>query len=243
MISISTIPLRQRPQSLSQTCTILTTCMLVFHFDSHFRRGTYARGIFGWRESEVGKSIIFNCRIIMSHCPTERRPRDIVEFRPSSYTGSRASLNLSMRWVKDCARNHKLCNLPRSSQKRRLPTRLINTGLSATSLVRLCGTSDLPTETKYATLSHCWGTLNIDTLTTENLDALMKEIDTSKLSKTFQDAISLTQKCGVGYLWIDCLCIIQDSEDDWLHESRRMAGIYSDVKICLLLSYNPNIRL
>jgi hypothetical protein len=190
----------------------------------------------------VGKLILFECRTLMFLFPTERRLHDVVEFRPSSYTGSQASLDLSMRWVKDCAQNHILCNMERS-QKKLLPTRLINTGLSSSSLVRLCGTSDPPIETKYLTLSHCWGTFNINTLTAGNIDTLMNEIDTSKLSKTFQDAISLTQDCGIGYLWIDCLCIIQDSEDDWLHESRQMAAIYLNGKICLLISYTPNTHL
>jgi hypothetical protein len=173
------------------------------------RTNTDSTRIFGWRDSEVGKLIVFSCSILIFLCPTERRLRDVVELKPSSYTGSQASLDLSMHWVEDCARNHIQCNRERS-QKKVLPTRLINTGLSASSLVRLCRTSDLPIETKYLTLSHCWGTLNINTLTANNIDALINEIDTSKLSKAFQDAISLTQDCGIGYLWIDCLCIIQD---------------------------------
>jgi hypothetical protein len=176
----------------------------------------------------------------MSHSLTEKRPRRVVDFRPSRYIGSRASLDLSMRWVKDRAQNHILCNLVRS-QNKALPTRLINTGLSASSSVRPCGTSDLPIETRYLTLSHCWGTLNINTLTTKNINTLMNEIDNSKLSQTFQDAISLTREwtreCGVGHLWIDCICIIQDSEDDWQHESQQMAGIYSNGKTCLLINY------
>ena len=38
----------------------------------------------------------------------------------------------------------------------------------------------------------------------------------------------MTRKLGIRYLWIDALCIIQDSEGggDWLTESSRMAEVY-----------------
>jgi hypothetical protein len=41
-----------------------------------------------------------------------------------------------------------------------------------------------------------------------------------------QDAILITRKFGVRYLWIDALCIIHDSEVDWDTEAKRMALIY-----------------
>ena len=33
---------------------------------------------------------------------------------------------------------------------------------------------------------------------------------------------------GVRYLWIDSLCIIQDSTEDWQHESKLMGDVYSN---------------
>jgi hypothetical protein len=56
----------------------------------------------------------------------------------------------------------------------------------------------------------------------------MKEkIIVEDLSKTFQDALFLTRHFGVRYIWIDALCIIQDSEEDWQTESVQMDKIYS----------------
>jgi len=46
------------------------------------------------------------------------------------------------------------------------------------------------------------------------------------IPKTFADAIQVGRALGIRYLWIDSLCIIQDSPDDWRHESSRMASIY-----------------
>lgn len=48
-----------------------------------------------------------------------------------------------------------------------------------------------------------------------------------ELPKTFQEAIALTRKLGVRYLWIDSLCIIQDDHHGWEVESAKMATIYS----------------
>jgi hypothetical protein len=55
----------------------------------------------------------------------------------------------------------------------------------------------------------------------------MTAIATKDLSKTFQDAIYITRLLGIQYIWIDALCIIQDSELDWKRESAQMFHIYS----------------
>jgi hypothetical protein len=47
----------------------------------------------------------------------------------------------------------------------------------------------------------------------------------------FQDPIIITRKLGCQYLWIDSLCIIQDSREDWRKESANMSQIY---KPCFL---------
>ncbi|KAH7115893.1 heterokaryon incompatibility protein-domain-containing protein, partial [Dendryphion nanum] len=46
------------------------------------------------------------------------------------------------------------------------------------------------------------------------------------LPKTFRDAVQVTRELGVRYLWIDSLCIIQDSREDWESESIQMGAIY-----------------
>ncbi|KAJ8130503.1 hypothetical protein O1611_g3124 [Lasiodiplodia mahajangana] len=54
----------------------------------------------------------------------------------------------------------------------------------------------------------------------------MHEISWDSIPATFRDAISIARKLGVPYIWIDSLCIIQDSVRDWENESSKMAGIY-----------------
>lgn len=50
----------------------------------------------------------------------------------------------------------------------------------------------------------------------------------SDLPPLFQDAIIITRQLGLRYLWIDSLCIIQDSLRDWETEAAKMASIYQN---------------
>ncbi|CAH0057625.1 unnamed protein product [Clonostachys solani] len=51
------------------------------------------------------------------------------------------------------------------------------------------------------------------------------------LPKTFQDAISLVSRLGLEYIWIDSLCILQDSLDDWDREAAVMSDVYLNATI------------
>jgi hypothetical protein len=53
------------------------------------------------------------------------------------------------------------------------------------------------------------------------------------LSANFRDAITITRALGIKYLWIDSLCILQDSKEDWEKESRKMAAVYRDASLVL----------
>lgn len=60
---------------------------------------------------------------------------------------------------------------------------------------------------QYAALSHCWGGLDIARTTQATLlESLTTGILWSKLSTTFQDAISFARELKIEYIWIDSLC-------------------------------------
>jgi hypothetical protein len=61
----------------------------------------------------------------------------------------------------------------------------------------------------------------------ENLNALKKNVQWQSLPKTFQDAMIVSRRLGIRYVWIDSLCIIQDDLSDWAREAARMASVYS----------------
>jgi len=58
------------------------------------------------------------------------------------------------------------------------------------------------------------------------MDELEVAIPFEKLPKTFRDAITVTWQLGFRYLWIDSLCIIQDSKEDWQKEAMTMKNVY-----------------
>lgn len=53
------------------------------------------------------------------------------------------------------------------------------------------------------------------------------------LSQVFQKAVQIARACGLDYLWIDSLCIIQDKmgdtghNPDWETEAKKMGDIYA----------------
>ncbi|KAG8530523.1 uncharacterized protein KY384_005026 [Bacidia gigantensis] len=85
-------------------------------------------------------------------------------------------------------------------------------------------------DTRYMTLSHCCGQSpeTVFKTTSHNIQERLREFEFTQLPPTFRDAIVLTTKLGVRYLWIDSLCIIQDSKEDWNHEASMMGEIYSN---------------
>ena len=78
------------------------------------------------------------------------------------------------------------------------------------------------------TLSHCWGEALFLKLTTMNVEKLQDEFAISDLPKSFRDAVSITWKFGIKHLWIDSLCILQDSVADWRQEAATMKDVYQN---------------
>jgi heterokaryon incompatibility protein (HET) len=84
---------------------------------------------------------------------------------------------------------------------------------------------------EYVTLSYCWGPIEkpVWNTTTHNLGDRKKHgISVSSLPKTLQDAVTVVCKLGYRYLWIDSLCILQNSLEDWRDESARMGQYYEN---------------
>jgi hypothetical protein len=124
------------------------------------------------------------------------------------------------RWLRECDQCHKACG-PVTTNK--MPTRLLHYNKEGLKLV--C-TAVWTTRPRYATLSHCWGNAPFLKLLKENFNAFAQFIEFEQLPRTFKDALKITQKLGLEYIWIDSLCIIQDSEQDWHIEAGQMSSVY-----------------
>jgi len=90
-------------------------------------------------------------------------------------------------------------------------------------------------EAEYAALSHCWGLAQPVMLTKASLESMQRRIVFSDSSKTFKDAVNITRRLGIQYLWIDSLCILQDRDDlsDWEAEAPKMSDIYNSATVTI----------
>ena len=151
--------------------------------------------------------------------------------RFASNTASEPCWTLAKQWLSSCLTNHLKCTKNLSANPYH-PTRVIEVAPLASPSddelhLRIDG--EHSPEVPYMTLSHCWGKsafLKLTNTTYQRLRDGFSRADT--LSKTFQDAITVCQELGVKYLWIDSLCIFQDSTDDWRCEAAQMGQVYGN---------------
>lgn len=153
----------------------------------------------------------------------------------SMSSASESCLRLAQGWYKDCVEGHTKCE-PQLTPL--LPTRVLFLGDNDQAL-RL-HVAEKGERAQYAVLSHCWG--GHQPLTTEEstLKERMKAIESAALPRTFSDAIKVTRSLLIDYLWIDSLCIIQDSTSDWEVEASRISLIYKDAALMISASSSPN---
>lgn len=57
---------------------------------------------------------------------------------------------------------------------------------------------------------------------------MLDGFDVTTIPATYADAITVTKRLGIRFLWIDSFCIIQNDHDDWLAESQKMGKIYEN---------------
>jgi hypothetical protein len=152
------------------------------------------------------------------------------ELTKAKHTKSESSWIQVLQWIKRCSLKHVACKRNSSITPRfEWPTRLIYVGDTDSRSVSLVETIELERSTMaYMTLSHCWGHHIPVQLLTDNYSSFLKGMKLSDLPKTYRDAIMVTRNLEVTFLWIDSLCIIQDSASDWASESSKMTQVYQN---------------
>ena len=121
---------------------------------------------------------------------------------------SSSSIDQVFSWIEECQSDHSQCRDVQSlaATKRILPTRLLDLSSALEdNQVRLCSSKSLGPNIKYVTLSHCWGGLCDKRLTKNDKAAFEKGIMVDSLPKSFRDAVEVTRRLGLFYLWIDAL--------------------------------------
>jgi hypothetical protein len=141
-----------------------------------------------------------------------------------NHTSSDLSMASVMTKLLDCLACHPHC-MQVTSKLPELPSRVIEVGLPNSPhnpVLRItegrCG--------QYVALSHRWAGSRITRTLQANFQSMCQSIPWDDLTKTMQDAVTVTRFLGIQYLWIDSLCIIQDSPVDWSQQSLKMSRIY-----------------
>lgn len=155
------------------------------------------------------------------------KPTSFAKVQPSS--GSDEALLLAKKWLDNCRERHTTCNIPGPAL---LPTRVIDLRGSDQTRVYLRETQGESGE--YAALSYCWGPGAPGLITTrKNYHSHLEGIEIQSLPKTIRDTIHAAKKLDLQYLWVDRLCIIQDSAEDWAQEAALMCEVYSGATLTL----------
>ena len=146
-------------------------------------------------------------------------------------------MSMAKACIEECVRTHTKCQAittyPIGSAL--LPTRLID--CSNPDRLRIVETNP-DMRGLYVALSYVWGEPQPHRTTKANLTYYKVRIDSAILPQTIRDAVWVTRALGIGWLWIDSICIIQDSEKDWEQESERMSHVYQNGFCNIVTAYS-----
>ncbi|KAB5542493.1 heterokaryon incompatibility protein-domain-containing protein [Coniochaeta sp. 2T2.1] len=152
-------------------------------------------------------------------------------------TCSEKSLAWTVQQIQVCVDSHVAC---RPSSEPCLPRRVLDLDADCKSGVRLHESS--AQRGRYVCLSHCWGKRPFLQTLSSTLNSHLDNIDFESLPLTFQEAIDITRRLGIRFLWIDSLCIIQDHMDDWRAEAAKMASIFQNCYLVVSAAKGSNAR-
>ncbi|KAF2731579.1 hypothetical protein EJ04DRAFT_514522 [Polyplosphaeria fusca] len=136
-------------------------------------------------------------------------------------------------WLENCSHDHEVCQR-QSMDAKTLPTRLLEIQSDGTS-VCVVDTQELPgtaDDVDYVAISHMWNDKDL-TLSSDLLQSVGRQLPTEKLSTAVKDAIVATNRIGHRYLWVDSLCVQQDSEQEKQQECAAMASVFRNAALTI----------
>jgi hypothetical protein len=153
----------------------------------------------------------------------------------SRHSGDPQCFEFIEKKIHDCE-NHPECT-PRSSSL--LPHRVLNVGSENNETVKICENSK-DQDQRCIALSYCWGAYLPLKSTISNISERKNGIPWNELPQVFKDVIHVARKLNIQYVWIDSLCILQDSREDWEIEASKMVTYYSQAHLFIACSMSPN---
>lgn len=86
---------------------------------------------------------------------------------------------------------------------------------------------------EYAALSYCWGGDQPCKLRKATLQGAQTVILMDQLPQTIKDAIRVAREFELTFLWIDCLCIVQDDVEEVAREIDKMSEIFQGAVVTI----------
>ncbi|KAI0655306.1 heterokaryon incompatibility protein-domain-containing protein, partial [Cubamyces menziesii] len=141
------------------------------------------------------------------------------------HVGAPYAMSMAKACIEECVRTHTECQAitPYPVGTAPLPTRLID--CSNPDCLRIVETKP-GMRGSYVALSYVWGEAQPHRTTKANIANYKMRIPSTILPQTIRDAVWVTRALRIGLLWIDSICIIQDSEKDIHYELGRMRDVY-----------------
>lgn len=163
--------------------------------------------------------------------------------RLTALSSSDLSFSIIRDWVEECNTSHDKCKVVTEGITTGfLPPRLIDVGTyDGSRQPFLCIVSEdlngLQHDLRYTALSYCWGKRGTFWTTDSNISERREGIALKDFPGTIGDAVLITRKLGIQYLWVDALCILQGedqkAQNDWQQHSLIMGDIYGSAFITL----------
>ncbi|KAI0157000.1 HET-domain-containing protein [Xylariaceae sp. FL1272] len=191
-----------------------------------------------WFEDEIEREFYFHSSHSDGVCRLARVSRtdivsdDTVSDDNTEYgvLSALANLELARSWIRECRMQHVNCRPVVPEAQLHPSTRCIDTKLR--HLVILNQIDEGPIE--FVALSYVWGAAHQLRTTSDTIGQFMEflppaataEHSNNRMPKTVEDAIQVTVALGYRYLWVDALCIIQDSPEDLETQLTQMNHIY-----------------
>jgi hypothetical protein len=146
-------------------------------------------------------------------------------------------LDVAAEWLRICCNSHDACRQTLRLAVDRLPTRVIDVGGKS------CHPKLVTTRGRQGTwvaLSYCWGGNSSFVLNETTAKDLVRGVPLKNFPPTLRDAIIITRVLGVKFLWIDALCIKQDSQEDWAAEAATMREVYAGALLTIAAACSPS---
>jgi Heterokaryon incompatibility protein (HET) len=151
-----------------------------------------------------------------------------------------ADRNLILHWLRECRSKHLSCS--KYDLEFHIPTKL--PGLRLIDVHASCVVQATADMQEYLALSYVWGAVDHFVLKLDNIDQLFTpgaiDFFKSQLPEVVLDAISCTQDLGFRYLWVDALCICQDSVEEKKGRIAAMNLIYKGAIMTLVAAEAGN---